>query len=435
MDLTIQQLIQSGYTYSWINTNNLSEGVIFYDAEGNFLHQLDGTDYDLSSIIDGTISIGDYARNLFSEHLETAGLWTGEEYVQKVDKDDTWNDLWNQHYVDPAEEQASIDEMEEAGMGTFKDTGFDYSQVPNPKEYGAPPKSSKKPSAGDRDVNWSNVTFKQYLDNEFGSSSLSGALLSAGTAKEQMQLLGYEGEPEQIDLLGLGQLYSGMAEENLKKAMFTEVLSQKGGNPLSEEDIKFFADLGAPEFESRLNLIKQQKTTREQDAFRNLERTKDDIGKAEEDVRGQLGDLPSRLEDSLIGGDVAFARAGASELGYGGATEAREGLSEKTQEASEMESKELRKALEDLGIAGARATEDYESQLAQLDQSLKGGLLDITSGIRGEVSGAQNLVTSHVANISNKFASADTLAQLVGADGEGALDSPKMTLTDYRSWR
>ena len=359
----------------------------------------------------------------FALHLTHTGYWDSEagEFVELDPDWSSFDDIpGTQTWLDNQSEEAT----EEAGMGTFETSGFGYEGVPNPTEYDTPP----------QDVDFQNVTFKQYLDSQYGSGNLSGGLLSAGTAKEQMQLLGYEGEPQQIDLLGLGQLYSGMAEENLKKAMFTEVMSQKGGDALSEEDIQFFADLGAPEFESRLNLIKQQKTTREQDAFRNLERTKDDISKAEEGIKEQIGDLPSRLEDSLIGGEVAFGRAGASELGYGGAIEAREGLSERTQEVSEMESKELTKALEDLGIAGARATEDYDSQIAQLDQSLKGGLLDITSGIGGEVSGAQNLVDTYLRGVLNPFSSATTLAELKGSDGEGMLESQKKTVDNYRSW-
>ena len=196
--------------------------------------------------------------------------------------------------------------------------------------------------------------------------------------------------------------------------------------------IKFFSDLGAPEHETRLNLIKQQRDTRASDVKRGLDRTEEDIEKAEEDITDRMGDLPSRLEDTLIGGDIAFARAGASELGYGGATEAREGLSEKTQETFELESDELRKALDDLGIAKTRAGEDYESQITQLDQSLKGGLLDITGQVSGEVGQAQSLVDSYLGTITSPFRDQNIITQL--SAGGGALDSQKFEVENWRNW-
>ena len=412
-NLTLEQLIQSGFTHSWIDTNDLSKGIVFYDPEGNVLWAMGEGAYDLERIISGEVSIGEYAQSLYQEHVESNGLWNGEEYVQ-LGEDDNWVDVWNASYTSP---QDAFEQAEEDS--TFSRTGFEYGTKDiTPQEYKSAPEGS----------DWTNITFKQYLDNQYGSQDISGAILSTGDESELFQFFGYKGDAPQRQLLNLGM--TSVADENLKKAMFREVLSQKGGSPLTESEIQFFSDLGAPEFESKLNLKKQQRETRISDVARGLERTEDDIEKAEQDIASKMGDLPSRLDDALIGGDIAFARAGASELGYGGATEAREGLSEQTQETFELESEELRKALDDLGIAKTRAGEDFESQIEQLDQTLQGGLFDITSGISAEVGGAQSLVDNYIRGVTNPFSQ---FSEQLGA-GDGKLDAQKKVVENYRTW-
>jgi len=383
--------------------------MVFYDPEGNILEMFGPDSTELNGVLNGDYDISSYAQVFFHNHVVENGIWDGKEYIP-LGEGETW-----------AETYLSIEELA-AEESLFTRSGFNYQDVESPQEYKDVPAGS----------NWSNVTFKQYLDNQYGSGDISGAILSTGDESELFQFFGYKGDATQRGLLNLGM--QTIADENLKKAMFREVLSQKSGSPLTEEEIKFFSELGAPEFESQLNLIKQQRETRASDIERGLERTQDDIEKAEQDIASKMGDLPSRLDDALIGGDIAFARAGASELGYGGATEAREGLSERTQETFELESEELRKALDDLGIAKTRAGEDFESQIEQLDQTLEGGLLNITSGISAEVGGAQNLVDRYIGGITSPFNQVANVSELRGEDGEGALDSQKFKVDNYKVW-
>ena len=407
--LTIAQLQQIGYDFGFIHERgtDVIDRVVFYDPAGNPISDLKwSNDLDLTTI----------ALPIYMEHLNATGIWNGSDYVGLEDELD-WEDLYNDLYgdVDPS------DMDPEGGYGTTDYTGFDYSGVQNAPEYQNP----------EYDVDTAGAGFKEYLDKEFGggAGSIQAALLAAGTPEEQLEIFGYDPTAGQITTSGLDALFLGIAQENIKKAMFKGILDKSLTDPLSEEDIRFFSDLGAPEYESRLNLIKQQREAQEGSLLDTLTRTEEEIARAEDITSQEFRDLPERLREPLLDADAGIAQAGASELGYGRAVESRASLSEESQEDYEMSSEQLQRRLEELNIAGTRAEEDYQSGLDDMQMSYEGTLLDIKGGISSEVGQAQGSVTDYITSVLGNLG-------VFAGSGEGTAreGGQKKTLSTWRAW-
>lgn len=407
---TLQDLINLGYEYRQDNVEIDDEQSTvdiwtLYDPEGNQIWRDDN--YNVESPPEDIIF------SQISTHINDNGFWNGTTYLSWDDYSDT--DI--QDIYDTALNQSETNEE----FGGFETTGFDYSAVLEPTEYYG-----------------TETSFKQYLDNEFGSGAgghINAALLAAGSPSEQLEILGYKGEPGQINLSGLGQIYDGIAKENIKKAMFQGILDASLTEPLSEDDIEFFSELGAPEFMSRLNLIEQQKTAQETSLLDTLTRTEADIERAQETTSQEFEDLPERLREPLLDADIGIAQAGASGLGYGGAVEGRESLSQEAQADYDMTSQELQRRLEELDIAGTRASEDYYTALDDISRTYTGTLLDIKGGISAETSQAQSEVERYVQSILTT--SGAHTSELTGTEGEDSglrEGGQKKTVGLFRGW-
>ena len=198
------QLQQIGYDFGFIHERgtDVIDRVVFYDPAGSPISDLKWSNaLDLTTI----------ALPIYMEHLNATGMWNGSDYVGLEDELD-WEDLYNDLYgdVDPS------DMDPEGGYGTTDYTGFDYSGVQNAPEYQNP----------EYDVDTAGAGFKEYLDKEFGggAGSIQAALLAAGTPEEQLEIFGYDPTAGQITTSGLDALFLGIAQENIKKAMFKGIL-------------------------------------------------------------------------------------------------------------------------------------------------------------------------------------------------------------------
>ena len=279
---------------------------------------------------------------------------------------------YNTNFADDLKDFSSTD----LAAGGFDNSGFLYGSVGTPSEY---------QSLLD------GPTFKEYLDKEYTPGHINAALLAAGSGEEQVQILG----KDVIGAGGLNMSYGSLADENLKKAMFQEVIEKRSVEGLSEEDIEFFASLGSPEYETSLNLLELSKNQSLDDAFDNLTNTLADLERAEGLTEEELRDLPNQLRESLLDADT-LGEAGQAGLGYAGAATSRAGMSQEAQQAFQMSSNELQEALKSFEISGVRAQAKYDDEIAGIEGKWDRDLLNLGGQIGGEVRGAQDLVDRYI---------------------------------------